>query len=362
MKLKRKLFIVGTLVMGGGTALSLIQGNKQAKQQQEIAERNEEQNQEIKRSLDRLAKAAEKNPQAAPNLAANAGSIMQQKTYAAINFQQIGGLAKDIGSVAWKHRKAAFTTAAMGAGTVTGSYLVNKAIQHDAKKIGMPLGGSGDAGSVMQKPEINEERTYSILGKMGIGGSFASGMMFAPISGMSYMKERKAFLDQKAASSKRSFQEPQQPSLLSNQEQQGVINSKAPATATRTYSAATGLLVNGAKSIGRGAGSMGRTLLGFFGNVSKNNVKTWGQQMVARGAQSGNELTQKLGKYMLENPNNTRAGMALAGTGVFGATYAAGEKPIKGLLNKVDKNAFAYDKSKENEASQGQGGQQNMNY
>ena len=288
-------------------------------------------NREIKKSLDRLAKTAEKNP----GVAAAAGSIMEQKTYASVNFKQVGGLLKDIGKTAWEHRKAGYGLAAMGVGTGVGTYLIDKGVQYDAKRIGMPIKGQQTPPSV-GAPQ--QQKNYSILSKtksFGLIGQAAGGAAFAPLFTLpGYLKERQQFLEQKAAA-KEGTQGVMPTAKYSAQQ-----NNRAGASVLQRKSYS--YIGQGIKTMGKGLASAGRGALSFVGMVGKKNVKTWGQQIFDKGIKNNNLLTQRVGNYMLKNPNASLGLMGAAGFGTTAVLWDAAEKPTKMALKAVDKNAFAY--------------------
>lgn len=167
-KFKRKEFAipaalaaVGSVASGAMTGMGLIQGRKQGKQTERLAQEQMEetrrlQNQQIKaqakqnqQMMNTLKQVAQQNPTVA---GAAAGQMMQKQNQFAIpasvtNALKVAkGSAKDLAIVGKKmgaHKKLA-TGLAMGATAAGASYLVDKGIQADAKRSGIDLGNTED--------------------------------------------------------------------------------------------------------------------------------------------------------------------------------------------------------------------------
>jgi hypothetical protein len=88
-----------------------------------------------------------------------------------------------------------------------------------------------------------------------------------------------------------------------------------------------------------------------FGGGHKG-VQRFGNDLISAGAKSGNQYTQKLGNFIVNNPKTALTGSIATGASVMYATFGGGEKLAKGAFNAVDKNAFAYDKAKEQAVQQ----------
>jgi hypothetical protein len=63
--------------------------------------------------------------------------------------------------------------------------------------------------------------------------------------------------------------------------------------------------------------------------------------------QSGNPILQNAGEWIKKHPKTALVGSIGIGGTAFGAGMSAGENLIKKPLESIDKNAFAYSKSKE---------------
>lgn len=385
--------------MGAMTGISAIQGrqaNKIAQQQGaeqiKIARSQARQQMaEAKKQTDLMAKQTEAYKQAAQSAAKNGALVqspaqMQQQTFsitlkrktfanpvvqgitkvankaatskAWTKFKgsktgsNILGFGKDLIEVGKKRgsaQKIADMTA-MGATMAGGSYLVDKAIQADAKKSGIPieseqpqekkksgvvkkaiLGTGAAAGTLLlaRKGKLNAQ-TFKKGGKM-LGEGFKNQFRlkdpntgkksilgpvltigFPAITGVSYLTQKKQMKDQMEQSE-------------------------------RQYSKSAFV-----RNLGKRMGNAGKkiidapaALMGF----GKSGRQQLSNQFKSVGINSGNPITMKVSK--LVNPKNALLGTA-AGIGIGSLAFKPfdlGDKAVKKPLEKVDKKAYGYEKS-----------------
>ena len=151
-------------VSAGLTGIGMIQSHKQAKAgakqaEQQMEEQRRLQNQQIKaqakqnqQMMNTLKQVAKQNPTVAGAAAGQQMGMMQQKGYA-ISADSVSKFAKTakgslkdlaiVGKNMGAHKKLAHSLA-MGATAAGASYLVDKAIQADAKRSGIDLGKTED--------------------------------------------------------------------------------------------------------------------------------------------------------------------------------------------------------------------------
>lgn len=329
IKFRQKEFFWGAALNIGLTGASLLQGGSQMKQAQEQAEQAEEQNRKMTRALNKIAENAKNNPQAAQQ----AQEIMQQKQYARVNLSGLTatiknakGLAKDVGKIAWKGRNKLIGGTMMGGAMAGATYLTDKVIQKDMKRSGMPLEKTYalKAGSIMKTIKgagkvIGQaaKKNKEMIGGMALLGS-------APMA-LGYSAEKAQFKDQKAATQ-------------------------------RNYA------VPGMMMIKRLAGSVknakifktpGQTILGGISNMSggggRKGVYKFGHQLNRYGKHSGSVWSQKAGKFIMDHPKTALAGSIPVGAAVMAGTWGAGEKIVNKTARALDKDAFKYQDSKNQE-------------
>lgn len=382
-------------LMGGGTAISAAQGHKANKAAQKASE---QQTEELRRQTALMAKQTQAYEKAAKD-AANNGSLvqspamMQQTTYSITlkrkTFGVAGSIAKVVksaaekaaGSGAWKRFKGSkfgknatgfakdlyevgkergsgqkmadmFAAGSLMAG---GTYLVDKAIQADKKKLGIEtpeapkekksgfkkaMGILGTAGTVAagtagtlvlaRKGKLNRDtfkKAGNVLktgyknsiipakdpktGKMAKGAWVAPAMtvIFPATSGISYMTQRQQLKDQAQQSGEQERQYSKVPFKLK--------------------------LRNGTRKVIDAPAS-------FFGFGEKNRQQL-SQQL--KNTTSGSTWTETASK--LVNPKHIVPGAAVGlglGTLAF-KPFDMGDKAVRKPLEKVDKKAYGHEKS-----------------
>ena len=339
IKFRQKEFFWGMALNAAGaigTGLSLKQGSDQMKQAEEQAAQAEEQNRKMTKALNKIAENAKNNPQAAQQ----AADVMGQKQFAQINFAKLTatlknktlgnakGLAKDVGKIVWKGKNKLIGGTMMGATMAGASYLTDKAIQKDMKKNGMPLEKTYSAGSIMKAVK----GTGKVLGeaaKKNKGTLITMAALGSAPMALGYSAEKAQYKDQMALT-QRNYAVP------------GVMAVKR-------------LLTGASKSVRNSQifKTPGQTILGGLSNLSggggRKGVYKFGHQLNRYGKHSGSVWSQKAGKFIMDNPKTALAGSIPVGAAVLGATWGTGEKIVNKTARALDKDAFKYQDSKNQE-------------
>lgn len=336
IKFRQKEFFWGMALNAAGaigTGLSLKQGSDQMKQAEEQAAQAEEQNRKMTKALNKIAENAKNNPQAAQQ----AADVMGQKQFAQINFAKLTatlknnktlGNAKGLAKIVWKGKNKLIGGTMMGATMAGASYLTDKAIQKDMKKNGMPLEKTYSAGSIMKAVK----GTGKVLGeaaKKNKGTLITMAALGSAPMALGYSAEKAQYKDQMALT-QRNYAVP------------GVMAVKR-------------LLTGASKSVRNSQifKTPGQTILGGLSNLSggggRKGVYKFGHQLNRYGKHSGSVWSQKAGKFIMDNPKTALAGSIPVGAAVLGATWGTGEKIVNKTARALDKDAFKYQDSKNQE-------------
>lgn len=340
IKFRQKEFIAPALAALGGKAMAglsvagnaamiggIFQGASQMKQAEEHAAQAEEQNRKMTKALNKIAENAKNNPQAAQQ----AADIVGQKQFTRINLgkvfnkkniQNAKGLAKDVGKIAWKGKNHLIGGTLMGGSMAAASYATDKYIQHDMKKNNIPLEKTYAALGSIMKTVMGAGKVLGDAAKKNKGTiGFMAALGSAPTL-IGYSAEKKQYRDQ--------------------------VN------ATQRNYAIPGMSV--LKNIGKKIKSLPiyntpkETILGGISNMSggggRKGVYKFGHQLERYGRHSGSEWSQKAGKFIMNNPKTALVGSIPVGAGVMAATWGAGEKMVNKTARTLDKNAFKYQDSK----------------
>lgn len=346
IKFRQKEFIAPALAALGGKAMAglsvagnaamiggIFQGASQMKQAEEHAAQAEEQNRKMTKALNKIAENAKNNPQAAQQ----AADIVGQKQFARINLgkvfnkknlQNAKGLAKDVGKIAWKGKNHLIGGTLMGGSMAAASYATDKYIQHDMKKNNIPLEKTYAAPGSIMKTVKGAGKVLGDAAKKNKGTiGFMAALGSAPTL-IGYSAEKKQYRDQVNATQR---------------------NYAIPGMSIKR------LLVSG-RNLGRKIKNLpivktpGQTILGGISNMSggggRKGVYKFGHQLERYGRHSGSEWSQKAGKFIMNNPKTALAGSIPVGAGIMTATWGAGEKIVDKTARTLDKNAFKYQDSK----------------
>ncbi len=381
-------------LMGGSTAISAIQGHKANKAAQEASE---QQNEELRRQTALMAKQTKAYEEAAKKAADNGSlvqspAMMQQTTYSITlkrkTFGVAGSIAKVVKSAAekaassgaWKRFKGSkfgknatgfakdlyevgktrgsgqkmadmFATGSLMAG---GSYLVDKAIQADKKKLGI------------ETPELKEEKKSGFKKAMGILGTAAAGTAGTLVLARKNKLNKDTFKKVGGAIKKgykNSIIPPKDPKTgkmaklgwlgpvatvgipaasgisYMTQRQQLKDQAQQSGEQERQYSRIPfGMNV---KRIGRKVIDAPAALFGF----GRTERKRLGNQLANQAKESGSTWTQTASK--LVNPKHLVPGV-VAGVGLGSLAFKPfdmGDKAVRKPLETVDKKAYGHEKS-----------------
>lgn len=317
---------VGSAAMVGG----LFQGAKQMKQANEQAQQAEEQNRELTRALNKIAKNAKDNPQVSQQV----NDVLSQRQFARLDFSKIlksvknsksmknaTGLVKDVGGIINENRNHLIGGVLAGGALGASSYLTDKAIQSDMKRSGIPL-----------------QKTYAISGKSILSGIKKSGR----ILGDAVKNNKKTMLGMAVLGSA--------PTALGYVAEKNEFKDQMNSTQQKMYS--IGRVLNSVKNAQIWK-TPGKTILGGISNLSggggRKGVENFGKNLYNRGIKSGSKWSQNVGKFIMKNPKTSLGASIPVGLGIMAGTWDTGEKIVRKGAEAIDKNAYAYQKSKEQE-------------
>lgn len=113
--------------------------------------------------------------------------------------------------------------------------------------------------------------------------------------------------------------------------------------------------VNGVRGFGHSVRTQGAT--GVLDFTSKHlaqggglkGVSRFGNRLIETGKQNNSQFLQKAGNFVKNNPKTALAASIPVGFGAMSATFEKGEDMIKKPMEKIDPNAYAYEKFKESQ-------------
>lgn len=345
IKFRQKIFVVPALVaLGGkamtalnvagavGTVASVKQGADQMKQAEEQAE---EQNKKMTKALNKIAENAKNNPQAAQQ----AADVVGQRQFARVNLgkvfnnknlQNAKGLAGDLGKIVWKGKSKLIGGTLMGGSMAAASYATDKYIQKDMKKNNIPLEKTyAIPGSVMNTVKGAGRVVGKTMKKHG--GSIAGMAALGSIPTLlGYSAEKRQYKDQIESTQQRNYAAP------------------AVGMAVKRFLTAGGNKIGSDLYKKPGETILG-TISGFSGGGGKGGVYKFGHQLNRYGKHSGSEWSQKAGKFIMDHPKTSLAASIPVGGAIIGATWGTGEKLVNKTARSLDKNAFKYQDSKNEE-------------
>lgn len=348
--------LLSKIGIGGALAAADIGvGLKGASDQKKLSEEQAEQQERLARqqrkSDARIAEAlnnvASKNPAAGPQAAQLA---MQQRNYTFT--RNLVGLGKDLGTIVKRNKVGFVGTTLTGVAMGTAGYLTDKGIQKDMKNSGIPL---------PPKEEKKKEKKYSVMSSITkSGGKFLkesgktigqaakshktgimmmTGLATVPTV-LGYSAEKKAYKDQLEQTK-------------GAQKQYSVFGKTLGKTIKSTVSGAKGTIQGLGKSAKSGWKTFkshpGQTTLGSVSNLmqggGRKGVETFGKELEALGKQNNSPWSTKLGKATQKYKKTAIAASIPVGAATMAVTWDAGQKMAEGTARKLDKNAFRYQDS-----------------
>lgn len=374
INIKRKLFFApavataGKVLLNGATVASvplmggqMLQSHNQAKEAAEQAEKQAEQaadlqkaqerdNKKMREKMDAQNKALEKIASSgSSNMGQQAASVLkgfsshqseEERCFGGVyNWQNIKGFAKELGSAAWQRKGILETGIAFAAPTAIVGYGVDKVIQHDKAKDGDPVEGTRAYNRQMQQQQAQmQQRSYaetSVLATIGSG---------AKEIGSNIIKNHKMSLGIGSVLAALP--------LATHYAGKAMQGKQANQTAEqRSYAISFGSIGKTIKgwgnSIKKGWNSFNEDKLGsvssLLGGGNRKDVDKFSGELL----NSKNPLTQKFGNWIGDHKAIGVLGSAGLGTAAFAGTDALVSKPIKAGLKAVDKDAFAYERSQQ---------------
>lgn len=335
-----------SLAVEGGLGLAANKSQEKANEeqtaimQQQAAEQARA-NRNIQRTLNKIAESAKNNPQSA---LIGAGQTLQQRQYA-INLgkasriikKEVGGFGKDLGKMVLSKKNTLIGGTIAGGAMAGTSYLADKAVQLDMKRNNIPLTAT----------TTEESRNYS-----GLPNTLMKGVNKVGKTLKDSAKSNKGMILTTSAFGA-------MPILSSYAVDKQKLKDQVENT--KSYSI-TGSILSGMKkgkaSIKKGFNTFkshpGQSILGFISNNigqggGRKDVMKFGRDLENLGKKSGSTLSQKTGRFIYNNPKTSLVGSTLVGMGVTANTWDRGEKAVKGIAKKLDKNAYAYQESKNQE-------------
>lgn len=331
---------IPSIAVEAGLGMASNKAQKKANEEQtaimqEQARQQAKANKDIQKTLDKIAENS-KNA----NTVQAIGQTLQQRQYAFLGRtarivkRDVGGFAKDIGKLAWKRRNTLIGGTIAGGAMAGSAYLADKAVQHDMKKNNIPL----------DKLSQVEEKKYSIIKSTG-----------------SILKKTGKVIKEAADDNKGMIIATSAfgalPILSGYASDKAKLKDQIKNTTTETsrnYSI-LGSISKGAKSLKKGWGVFkshpGQSILGFISsNIGqgggRKEVMKFGRELESLGNKSGSRISKNVGKFIYNHPKTSLVGSTAVGLGVMANTWDRGEKTVKGLAKKLDKNAYAYQESK----------------
>ena len=286
--------------------------------------------------------------------------------------KNLGGFAKDMRYLAKRNYKS-FLKPAINIG-VTGAvagYAVDKAITHDAKKIGlMPQNPNSSQPQQPQPQVVPQQRQYvaiapicSAVGKgaKAVGNYLkwnkksiaTTAALSAALPAVGYAFQRKAYMDSiKNTSPQNGYvsTEVTQPQFImaTNQQQ---VNQQQPVQTRQFTVINSGLIKQGATLAG-GLLKQGASQAGNLAKKGAIGLRDWvtqpkkagylAEKMKIVGNASGNQYTKNVANFISNHPNVAGAGLVVGGMKLSQAAINTGSKVAKSTIGAFDKNAYQY--------------------
>lgn len=409
-KFKQKSYAIPAILSGlgtaftvGSTAIGIKQASDQAKQQEELAARQERDNAKTRKALENLA-----NSDASPEVKQQASNLFSERRLYAVPggmIKNLGGLAKDV----WVNNGSNMKNVMkMGAGIAASGYVGNRLVRslkdHDEgndKKTGnflkkavittgtvgtgilaakkgmlgksaqsfMTKGIGGKALSTAKevvKDNISPIARNAKTGKLGFNGSGALGLALgAGMPIVSYLAQKKA-QNNMAQESENAGQQQYSvgKELLEKTAEKVIRNPKKTITEINSLTSnnsqqkqfgvgeaiinAGKLAIHNPKRFVTGGISKATGFLSMTGKGGTTAVQNGFQNLSKIGQKSGNVYTQKLANWGIKNPN--MANLAVAGTALGAGKIAmdVGTKAVETPMKAIDKDAYK-DQEQQNE-------------
>lgn len=352
---QRNFAILGALT-AGSMVLGIKQGADQEKAMKEQTEMLEEKQEQLNKTMNRIAKAAEKNPSVAP-IAAQAyreNAFSAPAASKLLTWKNIKGTAASLGHLVAKNPKVAASSLAIGATIPVGSYMADRAIRADAKKNGMEITKDGQLIPKQKSYALSPAvvRDLKLLGKNSLKAikknptsSIAFGTLGAIPIGMSYLGQKRALKEQ----------------------MNSTIPGQMPTNEQKTYSRiglgyragvnALSMLGKAKAGLGTFAKHPGKSTLGGISKAlqmgGRKGLENTATKLQTMGKINNNPLTERLGTFLKENP---KTGLAFGAIPVGAASWGlfdVGSNATKKAIKAVDKEAFRFEEGQNKKTESG---------
>jgi hypothetical protein len=378
IKFRQKMYIAPLAMLGGSTAmnviggLGLVQGGAgmvQANQQMKQAEQHQQQNARLQKQQMRVeAQKAEAINNLANSSAGQtpAGQAVQQGLFSErkvlknqklfamrYNMQDVKGFGKDLGNHILKNKKHIGSFVGFGVAMTGGKYLADKMIQKD--KSVMP-----------QQNEENQQKAYSdnklpapkksgsIMSKIG-GAGLGMGVVMGALQPLGSYANDKA--QQKSISKRSEEKQFANPSIFrrgvnaikrsgwNSRQNMDVINNINNSKSTWYKPGSWKWLKKVKHNPARGLANVYNSFNMMGGETG---MKSFQNSLTGQGT-SGSRLSKDIANFTKNHGATSMAAIGAIGGGALFKASELAEKGTEKTLRAIDKNAFKYTDSKEEE-------------
>ena len=373
IKFRQKMYIAPLAIAGGlmntamtaGTVGSLIQGQKQMKQAEEHQEENAKiQKQQIMaenrkaEAIQNLANsgAANTNAGQAIQYAASDTKILKNQRLFAMryNMQDIKGFGKDLGNHIWKNKKRIGGFVGFGVAMTGGKYLVDKMIQKDKSVMPQQNEENKQKAYSEVKKQVSPKKGKNIISKLG-GAELGIGLAMGALQPLgSYIGDKAQQQSVSKKSEERQFANPSifrrginaiKRSGWGSRQNMNVIdninNGKSKVYDPRTWKWLKKVIHNPARGLANVYNSF--NMMG-----GETGMKSFRNSLTGQGT-SGSRLSKDIANFTKNHGATSMAAIGAIGGGALFKTSELAEKGTEKTLRAIDKNAFKYTDSKEEE-------------
>lgn len=378
IKFRQKMYIAPLAMLGGSTAmnviggLGLVQGGAgmvQANQQMKQAEQHQQQNAKIQKqqimaenrkaeAIQNLANsgAANTNAGQAIQYAASDTKILKNQRLFAMryNMQDIKGFRKDLGNHIWKNKKHIGGFVGFGVAITGGKYLADKMIQKDKSVMPQQNEENKQKAYSEVKKQVSPKKGKNIISKLG-GAGLGMGLAMGALQPLgSYIGDKAQQQSVSKKSEERQFANPSifrrginaiKRSGWGSRQNMNVIdninNEKSKVYDPRTWKWLKKVKHNPARGLAN--------VYNSFNMVGgETGMKSFRDSLTGQGT-SGSRLSKDIANFTKRHGATSMAAIGAIGGGALFKSSELAEKGTEKTLRAIDKNAFKYTDSKEEE-------------
>lgn len=373
IKFRQKMYIAPLAIAGGlmntamtaGTVGSLIQGQQQMKQAEEHQEENAKiQKQQIMaenrkaEAIQNLANSGAANTSAgqAIQYAASDTKILKNQRLFAMryNIQDIKGFGKDLGNHILKNKKHIGGFVGFGVAMTGGKYLADKMIQKDKSVMPQQNEKNKQKAYSEVKKQVSPKKGKNIISKLG-GAGLGMGLTMGALQPLgSYIGDKAQQQSVSKKSEERQFANPSifrrginaiKRSGWGSRQNMNVIdninNEKSKVYDPRTWKWLKKVKHNPARGLANVYNSF--NMMG-----GETGMKSFRDSLTGQGT-SGSRLSKDIVNFTKRHGATSMAAIGAIGGGALFKTSELAEKGTEKTLRTIDKNAFKYTDSKEEE-------------